>query len=83
MGTGVSPSWRSHFEKSMERPLRRQGVPVFAGEPQHYDPRTVSEAMRAEEVVFDVDLGVGPASGEAWGCDLSAQYVSINADYTT
>jgi glutamate N-acetyltransferase/amino-acid N-acetyltransferase len=60
-----------------------QGNPVFAGKPLPYDDDAVSQSMRAEEVVFEVDLGVGGASGEAWGCDLSAEYVSINADYTT
>ena len=60
-----------------------QGVPVFAGKPLAYDAAAVSAAMRAEEVVFAVNLGVGQGSGEAWGCDLSAEYVSINAEYTT
>lgn len=60
-----------------------QGTPVFAGEPLPYDVKSLSSAMRAEEVVFDLDLGVGTAFGEAWGCDLSAEYVRINAEYTT
>ncbi len=60
-----------------------QGNPVFAGRPLPYDDAAVSTSMKTEEVVFEIDLGVGGASGEAWGCDLSAEYVSINADYTT
>ncbi|MBZ9713019.1 bifunctional glutamate N-acetyltransferase/amino-acid acetyltransferase ArgJ [Deinococcus multiflagellatus] len=60
-----------------------QGQPVFAGQPLAYDAAAVSESMKAKEVVFTVDLGVGEATGEAWGCDLSAEYVSINAEYTT
>jgi len=28
-------------------------------------------------------VGAGPGTGVAWGCDLSDQYVRINADYTT
>lgn len=27
--------------------------------------------------------GDGPGSGMAWGCDLSYDYVKINAEYTT
>ena len=60
-----------------------QGVPVFAGKPLTYDAAAVSAAMKAEEVVFEVGLGVGEARGEAWGCDLSADYVVINSEYTT
>ncbi|ANE43557.1 bifunctional glutamate N-acetyltransferase/amino-acid acetyltransferase ArgJ [Deinococcus puniceus] len=60
-----------------------QGTPVFAGRPLPYDAAAVSASMKADEVIFDVNLGVGEAVGEAWGCDLSAEYVSINAEYTT
>ncbi|ULH15045.1 bifunctional glutamate N-acetyltransferase/amino-acid acetyltransferase ArgJ [Deinococcus sp. KNUC1210] len=60
-----------------------QGVPVFAGKPLTYDAAAVSAAMKAEEVIFELGLGVGEAKGEAWGCDLSAEYVVINAEYTT
>jgi glutamate N-acetyltransferase/amino-acid N-acetyltransferase len=28
-------------------------------------------------------VGAGTGAGTAWGCDLSDQYVRINADYTT
>ncbi len=63
--------------------VKVQGTPVFAGRPLEYDAAAVSASMRAGEVVFEVGLGVGAASGEAWGCDLSAEYVSINAEYTT
>ena len=60
-----------------------QGIAVFAGQPLEFDQRAASSAMRAEEVVIDVDLGAGLASGTAWGCDLTEQYVRINAEYTT
>ncbi|WP_424952403.1 bifunctional glutamate N-acetyltransferase/amino-acid acetyltransferase ArgJ [Deinococcus sp.] len=60
-----------------------QGVPVFAGKPLGYDASAVSAAMKADEVIFEVALGVGEAQGEAWGCDLSGEYVVINSEYTT
>jgi len=28
-------------------------------------------------------LGLADGHAEAWGCDLSEEYVRINADYTT
>jgi glutamate N-acetyltransferase/amino-acid N-acetyltransferase len=34
-------------------------------------------------VIVDLDLRAGHSSGEAWGCDLSYEYVKINAMYTT
>jgi glutamate N-acetyltransferase/amino-acid N-acetyltransferase len=43
----------------------------------------VSKAMGGEVVLIDLDLNLGEASAVAWGCDLTAEYVSINADYTT
>jgi acetylglutamate kinase len=38
--------------------------------------------MRSPEVLIEVDLRAGSASSLAWGCDLSYDYVKINADYT-
>ena len=36
-----------------------------------------------DTVLIRLAVGDGPAEGRAWGCDLSDQYVRINADYTT
>jgi glutamate N-acetyltransferase/amino-acid N-acetyltransferase len=36
-----------------------------------------------DTVLIRLAVGDGPAGGRAWGCDLSDQYVRINADYTT
>lgn len=57
----------------------RAGVPI--GEALT-DPR-LAEAMAGKEVAVRLTVGGGPGSGWMMGCDLSAQYVSINADYTT
>jgi glutamate N-acetyltransferase/amino-acid N-acetyltransferase len=56
---------------------------VYDGAPLSFDERTVSEGLRAENVLLRVDLGCGEASATAWGCDLTPEYVHINADYTT
>ena len=34
-------------------------------------------------VIITVSIGNGHGSGKAWGCDLSYDYVKINAEYTT
>jgi glutamate N-acetyltransferase / amino-acid N-acetyltransferase len=60
-----------------------QGIPVFAGQPLEYDTKSVSNSMKAEEVIFDLNLAAGSSSGVAWGCDLTEEYVKINAEYTT
>lgn len=60
-----------------------QGTPVYRGEPLAFDAAAVSSAMEADTVEIHIDLAAGPASGRAWGCDLSEGYVRINADYTT
>jgi glutamate N-acetyltransferase/amino-acid N-acetyltransferase len=44
----------------------------------------VSQAMDAEEVQIRINLGTdGSSSATAWGCNLTTDYVHINADYTT
>jgi len=39
--------------------------------------------MRGDEILFEIDLGIGSGQSEWLGCDLSREYVTINADYTT
>ena len=41
------------------------------------------EGPTGDTVLIRLELGDGNGSGRAWGCDLSDQYVRINADYTT
>jgi glutamate N-acetyltransferase/amino-acid N-acetyltransferase len=60
-----------------------QGHLLYAGAPLPFAREEVSRSMEAEEVVVEVDLREGEGSGEAWGCDLSEEYVRINALYTT
>ena len=37
----------------------------------------------ASEIQIEVSLGLGDGHAVAWGCDLSAEYVRINAEYMT
>lgn len=39
------------------------------------------KVLKQEEVVITVDLKAGDFAGTAWGCDLTYDYVKINADY--
>lgn len=41
------------------------------------------EYLKNDTVLISVNLGNGSGSGTAWGCDLSYDYVKINAEYTT
>jgi glutamate N-acetyltransferase / amino-acid N-acetyltransferase len=56
---------------------------MLAGEPVPFDKKKASAAMGREEVKVRVALNGGKHSAAAWGCDLSAEYVAINSDYTT
>ncbi len=46
-----------------------------------YDEPTVAYYMKGREIVIRIDVGVGSASAHVWTCDLTHDYVSINADY--
>jgi glutamate N-acetyltransferase/amino-acid N-acetyltransferase len=43
----------------------------------------LAEIMRGPEIFIQIDLAVGAASATAWGCDLTSEYVRINAEYAT
>lgn len=54
-----------------------------AGGPLDFDRAAVRVAMDAPEILVRLDLGLGAGSGEAFGCDLTEEYVIENAEYTT
>jgi acetylglutamate kinase len=59
-----------------------QGVPVFGGgAPLDFDREALRTRMRDTRVDVQVDLSAGDARAVAWGCDLTYDYVKINADY--
>ena len=37
--------------------------------------------MQHDELEIHVDLGIGPGTSRIWTCDLTKEYISINADY--
>ena len=57
--------------------LFRNGRPYDEAAPK---PPSIS---RARTSTVSVGLGAGPASSTVWTCDLSAEYVRINAEYRT
>lgn len=53
------------------------------GTPQEYDRQAASDYLKTDTVIINVGVGNGDGCGTAWGCDLSYDYVKINAEYTT
>jgi glutamate N-acetyltransferase/amino-acid N-acetyltransferase len=47
------------------------------------EKRALAEIMRGSEIFIQIDLAVGAASATAWGCDLTSEYVRINAEHAT
>jgi acetylglutamate kinase len=63
--------------------VRVQGVSVYDAGPADADKALLKARMREPEVRVEVELRAGPAAAPAWGCDLSYDYVKINADYSS
>ncbi len=90
---GADPNWgrivmalgRSGAQFSLDRVrVTIAGTTVFErGAPVDTDLDAVVEALRQPRSEIDIDLGAGDGHGHAWGCDLTAGYVRINAEYTT
>ena len=57
-------------------------IQVFGdGAPKAYSEEEATELLSAPEVTVYVDMHMGSEEATAWGCDLSYDYVKINADY--
>jgi glutamate N-acetyltransferase / amino-acid N-acetyltransferase len=91
---GADPNWgrliaaagRSGAAFSLERAAVRIGPVVLFSDGAPFDERAIEAAdyLRSPEVEVEVNLGTGgPGRSRMWTCDLSAEYVRINAEYRT
>jgi glutamate N-acetyltransferase/amino-acid N-acetyltransferase len=53
------------------------------GKPADFNAKDVSAIICKKEHTISIDLGIGKYSDFCFGCDLSKDYVTINADYHT
>jgi glutamate N-acetyltransferase/amino-acid N-acetyltransferase len=91
---GADPNWgrlvavagRAGVEFNLDRARVQIGdVELFAGG-RPFDERApqASDHLQGTDVTLRVDLGTGkPGAARMWTCDLSAEYVKINAEYRT
>jgi len=53
------------------------------GQPHDEAAPEAAEYLKGTDILISVDLGAGSTSATVWTCDLSAEYVRINAEYRT
>lgn len=66
--------------------LMENGQPVpfdRAAASDYLKQKAAGAYLKDDTVLISVSIGNGPGEGLAWGCDLSYDYVKINAEYTT
>ena len=90
---GADPNWgrvlaaagRSGIEMVPEKVYLEMGgiCLVEHGCPVPFEREKVSDYLHNDEVMIVLNLNIGNGEAAAWGCDLSREYVTINADYTT
>jgi glutamate N-acetyltransferase/amino-acid N-acetyltransferase len=57
--------------------IYKKGLPVTPA------PKRLNSVMKKKEITIQLHLGMGNKSATLWTCDLSKEYVKINADYHT
>ena len=91
---GADPNWgrvaMAIGKCSTEEDIRQEAVRIAFGGLETYPRLPTPEAraqleayLKNDEVVIEVDLGVGEGAFTVYGCDLTEGYIRINADYTT
>jgi glutamate N-acetyltransferase / amino-acid N-acetyltransferase len=90
---GGDPNWgrliavagRAGVEFELSRAKVTIGSIVLFSNGLPYDEAAPEAAryLQNDDVLLGVDLGVGNAASTVWTCDLSAEYVRINAEYRT
>ena len=88
---GGDPNWgrliavagRAGVEFDLARAAVTIGTTLLFKDGRPYDEASPQAAayLKGTDIFVSVDLGSGRASSTVWTCDLSADYVRINADY--
>ena len=63
--------------------IRFGDMEAYPNRPDDKGLARLAQIMSESHVDIEVDLGAGAAESTVYGCDLSAGYVRINAEYTT
>ncbi len=71
------------LDEARTRLLIGDQVAYAFGQPADTPPEALAEAMSQREITLTLELGLGDAEATLWTCDLSKEYVEINADYHT
>jgi glutamate N-acetyltransferase/amino-acid N-acetyltransferase len=90
---GGDPNWgrliavagRAGVAFELSRAVVTIGSIVLFDHGKPHDERAPDAAayLKGKDLTLSVDLGAGTATSTVWTCDLSAEYVRINADYRT
>ncbi len=60
------------------------GFEIFTkGEPVGFDEAALTKELEKDAVDISIQIGDGPGEATVWTCDLTHDYISINADYRT
>ena len=90
--TGEDPNWGrivAAVGKAGEK-AERDALAIWLGDIQvardgevapGYREAQGAAYMKGEEIAITVDVGVGDAAATVWTCDLTKDYIAINADY--
>jgi glutamate N-acetyltransferase/amino-acid N-acetyltransferase len=94
---GADPNWGRFvmaIGKVFDHPVPLEGMRIEFGEPAdglsiaagRLEPerlRRIAAYLRGESLRIRIRLGAGSCEERVWGCDLTEDYVKINAEYTT
>jgi len=47
----------------------------------NYKEEVVAKKMKDKNIIIDIDMGMGKENSTVWTCDLTQEYIKINADY--
>ena len=48
---------------------------------KNFEEKNISKHLKKKEVFINIDISIGKGSCKVWTCDLTKEYISINADY--
>ena len=70
------------YKENRENIIKQKNLIVKNGEvSRSYSETRTKKYMNGDEILIDINLGLGKGESDIWTCDLTEGYIRINADY--
>ena len=77
----IGKSGESIRQESISISINKAQITYKGALINNYNEKVVAKKMKSKNIEIDINIGSGKEQATVWTCDLTKEYIKINADY--